>query len=175
MKLLTGVLRAPHISHFLSPITILLRYPLLRYWRWDVTIHIDGLNVNGRQTTIWPMEPILLQRNLSHLRPNSTYLFRLRRYHYMLYYDFHVSDSLFRVHVYGRWCCDFEIQGGVHQYRRFLFTLVSTGFRFGERFGRNITVNQCNWFSMNCLVFLLTWNVALSVTRMDRFILFFLI
>ncbi|MGB6526556.1 MAG: hypothetical protein WBF33_00465, partial [Candidatus Nitrosopolaris sp.] len=37
---------------------------------------------------------------------------------------------------------------------RFLFTLVSTGFRFGERFDRNITVNQSNWFSMNCLVFL---------------------
>ncbi len=38
---------------------------------------------------------------------------------------------------------------------KFLFTLVSTGFRFGERFGRNIRVNQSNWFSMNCLVFLL--------------------
>jgi len=36
----------------------------------------------------------------------------------------------------------------------FKFTLVSTGFRFGERFGRNITVNQCNWLFMNCLVLL---------------------
>jgi hypothetical protein len=33
-----------------------------------------------------------------------------------------------------------------------------TILRLGERFGRNITVNQGNWFSMNCLVFVLTWN-----------------
>jgi hypothetical protein len=39
---------------------------------------------------------------------------------------------------------------------KFLFTLVFTGFRFGERFGRNITVNQSDCFSMNCLAFLLT-------------------
>jgi hypothetical protein len=34
-------------------------------------------------------------KNLFRLKLSSVYLFRLRRYRYMLYYEFHVSDSLF--------------------------------------------------------------------------------